>query len=255
MAHLSGDEIRRLAREIVRDTPGGIRYTPLVRRIHADHPETPINTIHGSVWDLHRQFANEIAKPSRGVYVWIPATAAATPGEPAPASPTPVAGPREQDFYEPFKGYLKDDLEEATRAVVLGGAGLGEKWGTPDVIGVYKARASDIIKFEAELISAEVKSNPAQPVTAFGQAVAYRLFSHKCYLVMTRAVSENDASRFEALAMLFGIGLVFFDANPENPNFEIRCRAQRFAPDVFYVNELAERLRQHDERKFEELFS
>lgn len=140
MAHLSGDEIRRLAREIVRDTPGGIRYTPLVRRIHADHPETPINTIHGGVWDLHRQFANEIAKPSRGVYVWIPATAAATPGEPAPASPTPVAGPREQDFYEPFKDYLKDDLEEATRAVVLGGAGLGEKWGTPDVIGVYKAR-------------------------------------------------------------------------------------------------------------------
>jgi hypothetical protein len=34
----------------------------------------------------------------------------------------------------------------------------------------------------------------------------------------------------------------------------IRLRAQRFAPDMFYVNELAERLKSNDSETFEKLF-
>ena len=54
--------------------------------------------------------------------------------------------------------------------------------------------------------------------------------------------------------MLFGVGLVLFDLNVADPNFVIRVRAQRFSPDMFYVNEFAERLKEYDPEMFEELF-
>jgi hypothetical protein len=136
----------------------------------------------------------------------------------------------------------------------LGGAGLKTKWGTPDVIGVYKPLASNLVKFPLEIISAEIKIDPQTPVVAFGQAVAYRFFSSKTYIAMPSTLTEEDQGRLEALCMLFGVGLVLFDLNALAPNFAIRVRAQRFPPDMFYVNEFADRLKAHDHDTFEKLF-
>jgi hypothetical protein len=131
---------------------------------------------------------------------------------------------------------------------------LKSKWGTPDVVGVYKPLASNLIKFPIEIISAEIKIDPQAPVVAFGQAVAYRLFSTKTYIAMPTALTEEDQSRLESLCMLFGVGLVLFDLDKEAPHFVIRVRAQRFSPDMFYVNEFADRLKFHDAETFEKLF-
>ena len=59
MAKLSVKEIQFLAKKIVAESPGGIRYSALVQRIFMENPETPRNTIHGSVWDLATRFPNE----------------------------------------------------------------------------------------------------------------------------------------------------------------------------------------------------
>ena len=128
------------------------------------------------------------------------------------------------------------------------------KWGTPDVIGVYKPLAGNLIKFPLEIVSAEIKIDPQSPVVAFGQAVAYRLFSSKTYVAMPTALTEEDQSRLESLCMLFGVGLVLFDVDKSNPRFSIRVRAQRFSPDMFYVNEFADRLKLYDAEVFEKLF-
>ncbi len=136
----------------------------------------------------------------------------------------------------------------------LGGAGLKNKWGTPDVVGVYKPMAYDLIKFSMEIVSAEIKTDPQQSITAFGQAVAYRLFSAKSYIAMSSAISGEDRSRLESLCMLFGIGLAIFEPDPKNPEFTISVRAQRFVPDMFYVNEFAERLSKHNREVFNHLF-
>jgi hypothetical protein len=80
---------------------------------------------------------------------------------------------QESDFYEPFAQWLKADLDEVTVVSSLGGAGLKSKWGTPDVVGIYKPLASNLIKFPIEIVSAEIKIDPQAPVVAFGQAVAY----------------------------------------------------------------------------------
>ncbi|MBI3449600.1 MAG: hypothetical protein HY049_11885 [Acidobacteria bacterium] len=53
-----------------------------------------------------------------------------------------------------------------TDVVALGGASFRAKWGTPDVLGVYKPLASNLIKFPIEIVSAEVKTNPTESITA-----------------------------------------------------------------------------------------
>jgi hypothetical protein len=122
------------------------------------------------------------------------------------------------------------------------------------VIGTYRSRASDLIQFPVEIVSAEIKIDPQAPVVAFGQAVAYRLFSTKTYIAMPTTLTTEDKERLEALCMLFGLGLVYFDLNKEVPKFTIRMQAQRFSPDMFYVNEVAERLKNNSIELFHELF-
>jgi hypothetical protein len=161
---------------------------------------------------------------------------------------------KEEEFYEPFAEWLKIELDEVTDVVGLGGATFRAKWGTPDVLGVYKPLASNLIKFPIEIVSAEVKVNPNEAITAFGQAAAYRLFSAKTYVTIADTILQDDLSRLESLCMLFGVGLVLFDLNPKDPSFRIRVRAQRFSADMFYVNELADRLRTQDPETFEKLF-
>jgi len=252
MAKLSTNQIREIARKIIASNKGGIRYSDLHEQIATLNPETPKNTIHGSIWDLHLRFPQEIGKPSRGLFV----PGGATPANSVATEEISVVNQKykEEDFYEPFAEWLKSDLDEVTDSAALGGASMGKKWGTPDVVGVYKPLASNLIKFAIEIVSAEIKIDPGQPVVAFGQAIAYRLFSTKTYIAMPLTMTLEDLSRLEALCMLFGVGLVLFELKPDKPNFQIRVRAQKFTPDMFYVNEFAERLKESDTDKFEELF-
>jgi hypothetical protein len=245
---LSGDEVRRRARELLAESPGGIRFSRLVSLIERESPETPHGTVTGNIWDLHVRFPDEVTKPDRGLFKSIKQPAIR--GE-ALATAAPIRR-LESDFYEPFAEFLKNELDEATDAVALGGNAMKDKWGTPDVVGVYRPRASDRIKFNHEIIAVEIKTDPGQTVTAFGQAVAYRLFATKTYIGMPESL--DDEGRLEALCMLFGVGLVLFSDNPRSPNFSIRVRAQRLTPDMFYVNQFADRLHQHDRDIFEKLF-
>jgi len=247
MAKFSVHQIRTRAREIVASNPGGIRYKQLVRQILAEAPDTPLNTVMGSVYNLQDLFPKEIAKPSRGLYQPL--------GTLSVTAPTPSAQAiHEREIYAPFAAFLKEDLDEVTVSSHVGGNGFKHKWGTPDVVGVYRPTASNLIKFTPEIVAAEIKVDPAQPVVAFGQAIAYRLFATKSYIVFPETIGEVDLGRLEALCMSYGVGLVLFRLEPKSPEFAIRVRAQRFVPDAFYVNEFADRLKEMDRELFEKLF-
>lgn len=256
MAKLNRQQIRNLALQIVAANPGGIRHSELLKQIHDQASETPFNSIRGAVWNLDAVFPAKITKPSRGLFRSADAPESVDVEEATEATVelTPRGKISESDFYEPFAEWLKTDLDEVTTVAPLGGAGLGGKWGTPDVVGAYKPLASHLIKFPLEIVSAEIKIDKAAPVVAFGQAIAYRLFSTKTYIVVPTTLTEVDQSRLEALCMLFGVGLVLFDLDPSNPNFSIRVRAQRFSPDMFYVNAFADSLKAHDSGIFEQIF-
>jgi len=249
MAKLNVNQIRERAKQIVLQHRSGIRFADLVQAICAESPENGKKPTEAAIWDLASRFPDLLHKPSRGLYVPSNGDAAMPP--PAPV----VTGSlKESEYYQLFGDWLTNELDEATVAMPLGGAGFQKKWGTPDVVGVYKPLASHRIKFDLEIVSAEIKIDPYQPVVAFGQAAAYRLFSAKSYIVMPTTISPEDYGRLESLCILFGIGLVLFDGSPADVRFQIRVRAQRFSPDMFYVNEFAERLFQLDAGVFNQLF-
>ena len=238
-------DVRDLALEIVGANPEGIRYGELVAAILDRAPRTPRNTIAGSMWNLDALYPKLVVKPTRGFF---------RPAGNSSAALSEVRAERvkEESFYEPFAEWLKNDLGEVTDAIALGGSCLRGKWGTPDVIGVYKPRPSDRIRWDLEVIAAEIKI-AQDPVVAFGQAAVYRLFATKTYVVMPDSIKE-DLDRLEALCMLYGVGLVLFQVDLQNPRFTIRVRAQRFSPDMYFVNDFADSLHRHDREKFNRLF-
>jgi hypothetical protein len=119
MSKLTTHQIRDEARKIVATSKGGIRYGDLLDQISTPNPETPKNTIHGSIWDLHIRYPQEIGKPSRGLFVPM----SSTPGGPTtPVEPEePPVAFKEADFYESFADWLKNDLDEVTDAAAMGG--------------------------------------------------------------------------------------------------------------------------------------
>lgn len=264
MAKLNRGQIQTHAREFLEAANSGIRWGELLTLIHNISPETPQNSIHGAIQVLF-QSTNDIVKVARGTYQlakYVNAEAAdavAAEEEVATITVQGVAqglleGLTEQDFYSSFAEWLVEN-DEATVADALGGSSLGGKWGTPDVLGVMKPRAQDIFKFESQIIAVEIKATPSQPVVAFGQAVAYRLFAHKSYIAVPRTTSSDDMSRLKSLCSIHGVGLVTFLLNKEIPDYIVVVLPQLASPDMFYVNTMLERLKLSEPKLLNKLFS
>ena len=223
--------IREEAVRIISNHPEGIRFSDLQRQIHEADSSFKMNTISGSIYDLDAHIA-EVEKPSRGLY----RITVADPYGGVVVPPVATAA-TEEEFYPPFADWLKNDIEDVTKAIPLGGNRFKDKWGTPDVIGKRDSRPSDIVKPPIEIVSAEIKTNTNQLITAFGQACAYCLFSHRSYLVVPTQAAKDELSRLDSLCQVFGLGFVLFDAkSPDDPRFEIRVRPRRQDPDIHYTN-------------------
>ncbi len=260
---LNRQQIQERAMQELEANPQGIRWSDLLRAVEENAPGTPHNSIHGGVHNLLTTRTSEISKVARGTYQLAKFVVAddaiasaqelatvAMPVKPeTPGSDTLT----EQDFYASFAAWLEEN-DEATFASALGGSSLGGKWGTPDVIGVLKPRAQDIFKFAPQIVTAEIKAVPSQPVVAFGQAVAYRLFSHKSYIVVPRLTSSDDMNRLTSLCSIHGVGLVTFTLNKEQPDYVVVVLPVNAAPDMFYVNNMLERLKSSEPALLNKLF-
>lgn len=260
---LNRQQIQAVAMEVLEREAQGIRWTELLRAVKEKTEETPHNSVHGAVHNLLTNRTTEIKKVARGTYQ----LAKFVEEEDTIVQSTEILQESnviridgvfhiqltEADFYDSFAEWLEEN-DEATVAAALGGSSLGGKWGTPDVIGVLKPRAEDIFKFEPQIITAEIKAVPNQPVVAFGQAVAYRLFSHKSYIVVPNTTSSDDMNRLKALCSIHGVGLVTFALNKGEPNYLVIVLPNIAAPDMFYVNIMLERLKQSDTKLLNRLF-
>lgn len=251
--------------ELLEQHAGGISWAELNKTLHANSPETPYNSIRGATHHLLSGRSDEIIKVARGTYQLakfaqlreVPldtsASEISTTIPTSECSQSNASQLTEQDFYDSFAEWLEDN-DEATVASSLGGASLGGKWGTPDVIGVLKPRAQDIFKFEPQIITAEIKAVPNQPVVAFGQAVAYRLFSHKSYIVVPNTTNDDDMSRLKSLCSIHGVGLVTFTLDKDNPDYSVIILPVNASPDVFYVNNVLDRLKSTEPKLLNKLF-
>ena len=217
--------------------PEGLRYSDLVRAVMQEDGSFKQNTVHGNIWNLDERFPDRVYKPSRGLFRLTKFRAADTDQLKEDLIPKQAVRIKEEDFYEAFADWLVNEMEECTKAIPLGGNRFRDKWGTPDVIGKRESKRSDIIQAPVEIVSAEVKPDIYQLVTAFGQACAYCLFSHKVYLVISNKAPDDEVARLDALCQVFGLGFVLFDSdNPKDPRFTIRARPRYLQPDLFYAN-------------------
>jgi hypothetical protein len=264
MAKFNRQQIWKAARTVLEANPGGIRWAELLRAVESMTPETPQNSVNGGIHALLIS-ATDIVKVARGIYQLAKYQDSAIPGEvsePQRLIPVVQIGNRnhvkvtllESDFYESFAQRLEETADEVTIAAAIGGSSLKQKWGTPDVLGVLRPAANDIIKFEIQIASAEIKLDPTQPVTAFGQAVAYRLFSHKAFIAVPKTTGEADLARLKALCGIHGVGLVTFALDKKNPDYTTLVPAQQATPDTFYLNEMLRRLSEVAPPTFKKLF-
>ena len=247
--------MRQRAIEILAKEPEGLHFTDLYKKIQNENPDWNADTVFTVVSTLHRDLPNDVIKPSRGLFQLSRNAKRPTSVEPTDDHPaTDQATILEKEFYNSFALFLKSDLEDETHLEALGGGGLRGKWNTPDIVGVYRPSAADTFKFSPEIVAGEVKTDPQQPIVAFGQAVAYRLFAHRVYIAMPTTISDVDRIRLESLCVLFGIGLVLFERDKTKPEYNTRVRAVTFQPDAFYVNQFAESLKKLNIKIFQELF-
>lgn len=242
----NGKRVKDKAIEILGETPQGVRYSDLVRRIVEALPDIPPNTIHGNTWNLDKTLEGQIYKPTRGLFRLKKFSE--TEFVPTVSDSSHV---KEKDFYQPFADWLVGETEDCTKAIPLGGNLFKDRWGTPDVIGVWDSKIGEIIKNPPEVVSAEIKTDTSELITAFGQACAYKLFSHKVYLLIPNQSSEEEVSRLDSLCLIFGIGLVLFDAkNPAQPNFSIQARPAKHEPDIYYTNKYLRMIENFQTRLF-----
>ncbi len=260
---LNRQQIHERGMEVLEAHPNGIRWVDLLRNVEADAPDTPHNSIHGGIHNLLTTRTSEIIKVARGTYQlakFVVEDGAASNAHEHSTEATSVKAETpnsesltEQDFYDSFAEWLVEN-DEATDASRLGGNGLSGKWGTPDVIGVLKPRAQDIFKFEPQIVTAEIKAVTNQPVVAFGQAVAYRLFSHKSYIVVPRQTTSDDMNRLTSLCSIHGVGLVTFKLDKDQPDYLVVVLPTIAAPDLFYVNSMLDRLKTSEPSLLNKLF-
>ena len=244
-------QIRDKAKEILKERPKGVRFRDLIREVHEAFPEVKLNTLDSALWNLDSTSNGDIVKPERGLFIL--SKFQLQNEEPISYNKDDTGytvNAKEQEkreilFYQPFADYLQGELNECNIAKSYGGSKLDRKWMTPDVVGYYKVKTTASFPRAPEIITAEIKitTDYQSAIVGFGQAASYLLYSHKSYLVIPKKLPVEDRRIIESLCTTFGIGLVIFDiSSSDNPNFELKNKALRREPDIFYFNKFATKI-------------
>lgn len=243
------EEIRKKAFEILRrtDFQNGIRFTALVKKVATETGENE-NTCQGSLYNLPKEFPDKISRPYRGLFILKENEKFLKDVEQNFDKKTEIKL-TENDIYQPAKDYLLS-REECTHAVIIGGNIFGKKWGTPDILGAIRASSDAVYKPPLEIVAVEIKDEGYSPVEALGQAMAYKLFSHRTWLILP---DDSDLDRIEGIAISANIGLISFSRKSQKFDFTTLNRPMSGHPDFLEVNNILEELKIKDKKKYNEL--
>ncbi len=243
------DEIRKKAIEILSrpEFKSGIRFMTLIKKVVSETGENE-NTCNGSLYNLPNELPEKISRPYRGLFI-LKENEKLLKDLEQNFEQKHVSKIREDDIYEPAKDYLLS-REECTHAVIIGGNIFGRKWGTPDILGAVRAESDAVYKPILEIIAVEIKDEGYSPVEALGQAMAYKLFAHKTWLILP---DDSDLDRIEGIAISANIGLISFSKTKDGFGFVTLNRPTTSHPDFAEVNSILEGLKQKDKKKYNEL--
>lgn len=243
------DEIRKKAIEILErpEHKEGLRFANLVRKI-AEETGNNINTINGSTYNMPNDIPDKIARPHKGLFI-LKKNLINIIDKESETSEKYSDCFNEDKVYEPAKEYLLSK-GECTHIIITGGSIFGKKWGTPDLLGAIRVSTDAVYQPPIEIVAVEIKGNNYSPVEALGQAMAYKLFAHRTWLVLPET---DDIDRIEGIAMSANIGLVVFNYRNEQFDFETLNRPTMGNPDAEEVNNILNILKEKNKQKYNEL--
>jgi len=244
------EEIRKKALEILArpEFKQGIRFATLVKKVVSETGEIE-NTCNGSLYNLPNELPEKVSRPYRGLFILKENEKLLKDAAEQDSEENPGAKYRESDIYQPARDYLMS-REECTHAVVIGGNIFGKKWGTPDILGAIRAHSDAVYQPTLEIIAVEIKDAGYSPVEALGQAMAYKLFAHRTWLILP---DDKDLDRIEGIAISANIGLIGFTKAKEGFVFATLNRPSAGRPDFTEVNKILDDLKQKDKKKYNEL--
>lgn len=243
------EEIREKALEILQrpEFKNGLRFSALVKKVVSETGANE-NTCNGSLYNFPNEFPKKIARPYRGLFI-LKENEKLLKDVEQNFEQKPISAIKEDDIYQPARDYLLS-REECTHAVVIGGNIFGKKWGTPDILGAIRADSDAVYKPTLEIIAVEIKDEGYSPVEALGQAMAYKLFAHRTWLILP---DDSDLDRIEGIAISANIGLISFSKEKDEFKFDTLNRPEAGHPDFSEVNKILESLKDKDKKKYNEL--
>ncbi len=244
------EEIRKKAIEILSrpENKNGIRFMTLIKKVVSETGENE-NTCNGSLWNLPKELPEKVSKPYRGLFILKENEKFLKDVVEKDFEQKPSSKIKEDDIYQPARDYLLSRAE-CTHAVVIGGNIFGKKWGPPDILGAIRADSDAVYRPPLEIIAVEIKDEGYSPVEALGQAMAYKLFAHRTWLVLP---DGSDLDRIEGIAISANIGLISFSKEKDGFEFVTLNRPAAGHPDFTEVNNILEELKEKDKKKYNEL--
>lgn len=140
----------------------------------------------------------------------------------------------EKQFYDKVVKFLRQEFGcfEVKKEV-------GTDFGIIDVLGIRKV--SKDLAFGYELISVEVKEHNARYLNSVGQALAYSISTHRCFLAYHMPRNKKFSQREMDIADHFGIGLISLSKSKEPKLFR---SSSLFTPKNEYTAWLINKLGQ-----------
>lgn len=253
-------QIQEKARKIIEVSPDGMRLKDIVAEIKMSSPETNENTIRGAIAQLRQdeKFLQSVDTSNWGLYKPKQHDESKDDAdEPVDDTSTSELGDgiKESDFYDPFAEFLVTD-QVCTVAASIGGMIGGGRWGNPDVVGCIKPLPDYVVRFDPEIVTAEIKlaTDREGVFKGFGQALSYQVFSHKVYLVLPKDVKGGLKNELSIRCDFHGLGLVWFDSKDKNTTWEVEFKPRKVNPDMIQLNEFAEKIKNYNSKIFRNLF-
>jgi hypothetical protein len=114
---------------------------------------------------------------------------------------------------------------------------IGTRLGKVDVVGFRQIHGD--LGTISELIAIEIKEENASFLKAIGQARAYSIYAHKCYLAYRKRYSNRFTSAEKDIASQLGVGLIEIKADQSN----VIATSQSFSPQEDYVLTILDKMR------------
>lgn len=139
--------------------------------------------------------------------------------------------PREASLYKGVERFTKKSL-----GCQFVKQQVGTRLGKIDVAGVRELRGD--FESDVEVVAIEVKEERAAFLNAIGQAVAYSVYAHRCYLAIRRRRGNSFTTEECQVAAQFGVGLIEIGSG----KFSMPVTSRRFSPEDRNVLQIIHRL-------------